>query len=162
MMVTLMKGNMITIEKSDFFNAESQQLIEKMSSELASIPGDQGKSNFIIDLADERGSLWVVARNDKGEAVGCGAIRPVTSKTAELKRMYSDRSLPGIGSALLNFLEISSKGMGYTAMCLETRQSNHRAVNFYMKNGYKIVSNIEPYEGQKDILCFLKILLHEQ
>lgn len=47
--------------------------------------------------------------------------------------MFSDRSMPGVGSALLTFLETSAKQMGYRELKLETRHINRRAVDFYEK-----------------------------
>lgn len=79
---------MITLEKADPRSAESQLLITKLSAELAAITGDNGKSNFTMDSMDEERSLWVLARNNKGDAVGCGAIRPLTEHIAELKGCF--------------------------------------------------------------------------
>lgn len=149
---------MITVEKSDPFSPDSCSLIEKLSAELAAITGDSGKSNFTIDSMDGDRSLWVLARNEKGDATGCGAIRPLTENIAELKRMFSDRSAPGVGKALLNFLETSAKNMGYTEIWLETRHVNHKAVNFYKNNGYVLIENYGPYIGRNEAVCFSKIL----
>lgn len=150
--------SMITVEKADPRSAESQRLITKLSEELAAITGDSGKSNFTMDsLGDER-SLWVLARNSKGDAVGCGAIRVLTEDIAELKRMYSDRSSPAIGSALLTFLESSAFYMGYNQIWLETRSVNHKAVNFYLKKGYKFIENYGPYVNREEAVCFAKRL----
>lgn len=131
---------MITVEKSDPFSSESHRLIEMLSAELAAITGDSGKSNFTV------------------EAIGCGAIRPITQNIAELKRMFSDRSVPGVGGALLTFLETSAKDMGYSELRLETRHINHRAVNFYEKNGYIRIENYGPYVGRTEAVCFSKAL----
>ncbi|MGG5216083.1 GNAT family N-acetyltransferase [Rahnella variigena] len=149
---------MITVEKSDPFSPDSCSLIEKLSAELAAITGDSGKSNFTIDSMDGDRSLWVLARNEKGDATGCGAIRPLTENIAELKRMFSDRSAPGVGKALLNFLETSAKNMGYTEIWLETRHVNHKAVNFYKNNGYVLIENYGPYIGRDEAVCFSKVL----
>ena len=149
---------MITVEKSDPFSPDSCSLIEKLSAELAAITGDSGKSNFTIDSMDGDRSLWVLARNEKGDATGCGAIRPLTENIAELKRMFSDRSAPGVGKTLLNFLETSAKNMGYTEIWLETRHVNHKAVNFYKNNGYVLIENYGPYIGRDEAVCFSKVL----
>ncbi|WP_439291267.1 MULTISPECIES: GNAT family N-acetyltransferase [Rahnella] len=149
---------MITVEKSDPFSPDSCSLIEKLSAELAAITGDSGKSNFTIDSMDGDRSLWVLARNEKGDATGCGAIRPLTENIAELKRMFSDGSAPGVGKALLNFLETSAKNMGYTEIWLETRHVNHKAVNFYKNNGYVLIENYGPYIGRNEAVCFSKVL----
>lgn len=149
---------MITIEKSDPLSPDSYSLIEKLSAELAAITGDSGKSNFAIDSMDGDRSLWVVARNKNGDAIGCGAIRPLTENIAELKRMFSDRSIPGVGKALLNFLEKSAKNLGYAELWLETRDVNHKAVNFYKNNGYVSIENYGPYIGREEAVCFSKVL----
>lgn len=157
--VVIKKGSsMITVEKADPRSAESQLLISKLSAELAAITGDGGNSNFTMDSLDNDKSLWVLARNDKGEAVGCGAIRLLTGHIAELKRMFSDRSSPAIGSALLTFLENAALDMGYNQIRLETRAVNHKAVNFYLRKSYKRIENYGPYVNRKEAVCFAKIL----
>lgn len=149
---------MITIEKADPSTPDSLDLIEKLSAELAAITGDSGKRHFTPEsLLGER-SLWVVAKNKQGIAVGCGAIRPLANDIAELKRMFSDRSSAGIGNALLTFLESSAKSMGYQALWLETRRVNQRAVEFYSKNGYSVIENYGPYIGRDEAVCFAKTL----
>ncbi|EML2677535.1 MAG: GNAT family N-acetyltransferase [Klebsiella michiganensis] len=149
---------MITVEKSDPFSSESHRLIEMLSAELAAITGDSGKSNFTVEAMNDDKALWVLAKNTHGEAIGCGAIRPITQNIAELKRMFSDRSVPGVGGALLTFLETSAKDMGYSELRLETRYINHRAVNFYEKNGYIRIENYGPYVGRTEAVCFSKAL----
>ena len=149
---------MITVEKSDPFSSESYRLIEMLSAELAAITGDNGKTNFIIEAMNDDKALWVLAKNAHGDAIGCGAIRPLTQNTAEIKRMFSDQSLPGVGSALLIFLETSAKQMGYRELKLETRHIDRRAVNFYEKNGYVRIDNYGPYIGREEALCFSKAL----
>ena len=149
---------MITVVKSDPFSSESHHLIELLSAELAAITGDNGKSNFITEAMSDDKALWALARNCQGNAVGCGAIRPLTQDIAELKRMFSDRSVPGVGNALLTFLEDSAKEMGYIELRLETRHINHRAVNFYKKNGFILIENYGPYIGRTEAVCFSKAL----
>ncbi|MDF7651812.1 GNAT family N-acetyltransferase [Pantoea sp. Al-1710] len=149
---------MITVEKSDPLSSESHRLIELLSAELATITGDNGKSNFAVETMSDEKAVWALAKNSQGRVVGCGAIRPLTQNIAELKRMYSDRSESGVGSALLTFLEKSAKEMGYTELRLETRHINHRAVNFYNKKGYIRIANYGPYIGRTEAVCFSKTL----
>ncbi|MGB9098531.1 GNAT family N-acetyltransferase [Erwinia sp.] len=160
MLVTLILQDitMIKIEKSDPFSSDSLRLIELLSAELAAITGDNGKSHFTVEAMNSEKALWVLAKNAHGDAVGCGAIRPLAQNIAELKRMFSDRSVPGVGRALLTFLENSAKEMGYVELRLETRYINHRAVNFYEKNGYVRIENYGPYTGREEAVCFSKVL----
>lgn len=81
---------MITVEKSDPLSSESHRLIEALSAELAAITGDNGKTNFTVEAMNNDKALWALAKNARGDAIGCGAIRPLTQNIAELKRMFSD------------------------------------------------------------------------
>ncbi|MEM6160957.1 GNAT family N-acetyltransferase [Erwinia sp. P6884] len=149
---------MISIEKSNPLLPESQALIEQLSAELAGITGDNGKRHF--DSAEMRSgrALWVVARDKNGAAIGCGGLRPLSQEIAELKRMFSVRSLPGIGTALVNFLENSARALGYSEIWLETRRINIGAVAFYQKQGYREIANYGPYVGWEEAICFCKKL----
>jgi GNAT superfamily N-acetyltransferase len=150
---------MVTIEKADPLSPESQRLIERLSTELAEITGDNGKSNFTTDDMRSDKALWVLARETSGEATGCGALRPLSDNIAEIKRMFSTRKTPGVGTLLLNFLEMSARHLGYAEIRLETRLINHRAVAFYQKNGYQQIENYGPYIGRAEAICFSKCLI---
>lgn len=67
-----------------------------------------------------------------------GAIRKVSSTTAEIKRM---RILPefqgqGLGTQMLLFLENQAKQLGYQELLLDTTVHQKPAVRLYQKNGY--------------------------
>ena len=149
---------MITIQKADLHSSESLRLIEKLSSELANITGDGGTRHFNVDSMMAERALWAVARNETGDAVGCAALRPLSGQVAELKRMYSDRSEPGIGKVLLAFLEASAQRLGFSEIWLETRHANARAVKFYERNGYRVIDNYGPYIGRQEAVCLAKQL----
>ncbi|MDY0927936.1 GNAT family N-acetyltransferase [Enterobacter sp. CFBP8995] len=148
----------IIIQQSDPLSSESQLLVEKLSAELAVITGDNGKSHFNARELNNEHSLWVLARDEAGTAVGCGALRPLANHTAEVKRMYSDRSVPGVGAALLEYLETRARSMGYREIRLSTRVINSRAVAFYHRSGYAQILNYEPYIGRNESICFAKTL----
>ncbi len=149
---------MITVAPCLLTSPESRLLLEKLSAELHAITGDGGGSHFSVDAMDDPRARWVLARNRHGDAVGCGAIRPVSDEIAELKRMFSDRSAPGIGHALLTFLETSAKRLGYRTLWLETRRVNHRAVQFYLQHGFVRIENYGPYVNRPEAVCFAKEL----
>jgi hypothetical protein len=88
---------MITVEKSDPFSSESHRLIEMLSAELAAITGDSGKSNFTVEAMNDDKALWVLAKNTHGEAIGCGAIRPITQNIAELKECFQTEACQELG-----------------------------------------------------------------
>jgi GNAT superfamily N-acetyltransferase len=150
--------SMLTITPEDPASAVSRQLLDELSATLAAITGDSGRSSF--DPADVRAAraLFVVARDENGQAVGCGAFRPLQDGIAEVKRMYSRPGSAGVGSAILAYLETKAAGLGYRALWLETRLVNERAVRFYEKRGYARIPNYGKYSGNPKAVCFEKRL----
>lgn len=144
----------ITVENDDPFSAASQKLIEALSDTLATITGDSGKRN--VDLQDFTSlrAVWVLAKDEQGEARGCGALRPLSDEVAELKRMYSDGGKGGVGAAILEYLENAARQLGYREIWLETRKVNVRAVNFYLKHGYKQTANTDLMLVEKKLSAF--------
>jgi ribosomal protein S18 acetylase RimI-like enzyme len=148
----------LTIRAEDPGTPDAVALIDELSAALAAITGDSGRSSF--DPGDVRvaRALFVVARNADGQAVGCGAFRPVADGIAEVKRMYSRPGNQGAGSALLAFLEAQAAAMGYRAIWLATRSVNQRAVGFYRACGYGQISNYGKYAGNYRAVCLGKQL----
>ncbi|NIG21019.1 GNAT family N-acetyltransferase [Pantoea sp. Al-1710] len=149
---------MITIESADALAPESQRLIEQLSTELAAITGNNGKSHFNAEALNERRSIWVLAKDQQGRAVGCASLRPLSHDIAELKRMYSDRSVYGVGAALLEHLQRWAVSVGFEEIQLSTRAINTRAVDFYLKHGFKQIENYGPYVGRTESVCLSRTL----
>ncbi len=133
-------------------------LMNELSACLQAITGDSGQSSFSVSDVCIPRSLFVIARTLKGEAIGCGAFRPLDEKTAEIKRMYVRAKAKGTGSRLLSFLEKQAGIMGYEMLRLETRLVNQRAVSFYERNGYLRIANYGRYQGRAEAVCFEKRL----
>jgi GNAT superfamily N-acetyltransferase len=163
---TTAQGNKPALENVDLARVataaptapESIALMEELSAALAAITGDSGKSSF--DPADVCGptARFVVAHDDAGSAIGCGAFRPLQPGIAEIKRMYARPGNPGTGSAILAFLEREALALGYHALWLETRLVNRCAVEFYEKRGYVRIANFGKYVGNPAAVCFEKRL----
>ena len=132
-------------------------LLAELGAALAAITGSDGTASF--DHADVRGerACFLVARDADGLAVGCGALRPLVADVAELKRMYA-RPGSGAGRFLLEELERQASAFGYTEAWLETRKVNGRAVAFYAKHGYCIISNYGKYVDRDEAVCLGKTL----
>lgn len=139
-------------------NEEAFELLEELSDSLKAITGNSGKDSFCLEDMQEPRSVFVIAKDCEGKAVGCGAIRPFTGEIAEVKRMYAKIKGKGVGAEILSFLEMKAKALGYTALWLETRRINERAVHFYERNGYLIRENYGRYIGKKEAVCFEKRL----
>ncbi|SDF40345.1 MULTISPECIES: GNAT family N-acetyltransferase [unclassified Duganella] len=153
-----MNTSTLQLRKEDPAAADSMRLMEELSNALEAITGDSGKASF--DAADVIGpaACFVVARDDSGSAIGCGALRPLQPGVAEIKRMYARHGTAGVGSAVLRFLETEAAASGYQALWLETRLVNRRAVDFYEAHGYTRIANYGKYIGNPLAVCFEKQL----
>jgi GNAT superfamily N-acetyltransferase len=157
----------LQVQAADPGSPDALLLMAELSAVLAAITGDSGQSSF--DADDVRGPLarFAVARNGRGEAVGCGAFRPLEEGIAEVKRMYARHghggeggagASEGIGSAVLAFLEQEAAALGYQALRLSTRRVNTRAVAFYAARGYRLIPNFGRYAVKPESICFEKRL----
>lgn len=153
-----MSTSNLQLHREDPSTADSMRLMEELSTALEAITGDSGKASF--DAADVIGpaACFVIARDDGGAAVGCGALRPLQPGVAEIKRMYARHGTAGVGSAVLRFLEAEAAALGYQAVWLETRLVNRRAVDFYEARGYARIPNYGKYIGNPLAVCFEKQL----
>ena len=151
--------NHITISAESPYSLDAAQLMSELSDMLQEITGDSGRGSFDIGMMNDPGSIFVIARNEAGEAIGCGAIRPINGSIAEVKRMYAKYQSQGIGTAILSYLEEQAIKLGYSAIWLETRAVNEQAVRFYERNGYRRIPNYGKYAGNHEAVCFEKSLI---
>ena len=147
---------MFIISAEDPATPDAMTLMAALSARLSQITGDPGTSSF--DADDVRGAraLFVVARDAQGTLLGCGAFRPLTADSAELKRMYAMPGTLGVGRAILAHLEQQALALGYTELCLATRRINQHALDFYAKHGYASIPNFGKYAGNPVSVCLAK------
>lgn len=146
------------IEEVNPYSPDAAKLIEELSESLLAITGNSGAGSFeITDFCVPR-ALFVIARNQNKEAIGCGAIRPINGSAAEVKRMYAKFKGLGIGTKILNYLESKALDSGFAELWLETRLVNKQAVQFYEKRGYQRIPNYGKYVGNNEAICFKKEL----
>lgn len=151
-------GSGLTLSSADPSHPDAARLMDQLSDALQEITGDSGRSSFDPEDIRNGGRLFVIARDREGNAVGCGAYRPLQPGIAELKRMYAVPGSRGIGLAILSYLERQARAAGYEALWLETRRVNDRAVRFYERNGYARIPNFGNYAGRPEAVCFEKKL----
>lgn len=146
------------ISACDPGHPDALTLVEQLSAALAALTGDSGKGSFSADDARVARSLFVVARGEDGELLGCGALRPLHAQVAEVKRMFARPGTRGVGAALLFHLEDAARSVGYREIWLETRRVNTRALSFYHKHGYREIPNYGKYVGRSEAVCLGKNL----
>lgn len=148
----------ILVRQESHRSPDAIMLMEELCQTLAAITGDGGGSSFSPEDLDDPRAVFVVARDESGFPVGCGAIRPMDETTAEIKRMYARRQGGRVGSLVLAFLEEQARALGYMSLVLETRKVNKRAVGFYLAKGYRVIENYGRYRGREEAVCFGKRL----
>lgn len=106
-------------------------------------------------------AVFVVAVDDAtGQALGCGALRPLSPGSAEIKRMYVDPAARGTGlaTALLRTLERTAVDRGWTTLRLETGTAQPEAIRFYQREGYRQIPLFGNYVGSPISVCYERVI----
>ncbi|MDB5961680.1 MAG: histone acetyltransferase, partial [Massilia sp.] len=150
----------ITILEATATSSPAIALTDALAARLAAMRRDDRRSPFHPD-AMVAGACFLLAMRD-GEAVGCGALRPLglagRADVGEIKRMYAQVAGCGIGSAVLRALEERARAFDYRTLVLATRVVNQAAMAFYRRHGYAVCDNYGPYVGRQESVCFEKQL----
>lgn len=139
-------------------NLDFQNLVKQLDAYLAMMDGDEHAFYHQYNKIDMLKNCVVTFDND--EAVACGAIKELDSKSMEVKRMFTlpEKRGKGLASAILKELETWTKELGYEKTVLETGKRQVEAVALYQKCGYKIIPNYGQYAGIENSVCFEKEL----
>jgi len=147
---------MLNFTIEDPASAEAGQMMQELSQRLYLLTGSCG--DIALQELRQMRARFVIARDDSGAALACGAIRPLPGNYAELKRMYVRQTRSGVGAAVLAYLESEARRLGFHTICLSTRAINQNAVNFYLRHAYQRMPNYGLYAGRSESLCFKKVL----
>jgi len=92
-------------------------------------------------------AVVLVARDDDGTPLGCGALRPLGPGEAEVKRMYVVPAARGRGISrlVLTGLEAEAVARGWRTLRLETGNRQPAAVGLYTSAGYRPVEAFGHY-----------------
>src|SRR5262245_61039937 len=100
--------------------ADGRRLLTELDAELhARYPASSIHGFKPAEIADNRGA-FVIARV-AGQAVGCGAVRPLEPGVGEVKRMFVVPEARGRGIArqILRSLEAAAGSLGFRVLRLE-------------------------------------------
>ena len=144
----------MTIAEEPFDSPDARKLRELHSEDLAQRYGgdlEPGKKPTAEDT-----TAFLVARDDAGRAVGCGALRALDAGAVELKRMYVHPEVrrTGLGRALLAALEQAAAARGFTRVRLETGTAQHEAMSLYESAGYRRVPCWGAYAVSPISICY--------
>jgi DNA-binding MarR family transcriptional regulator/GNAT superfamily N-acetyltransferase len=137
----LLRASMVRFEVEATDSADAQWCLSQYYTELqARFEGGFDPSLSLVRDAREftrpRGA-FVIARL-RGSPVGCGAVKVQKDGAADIKRMWIDGSLRGLGLGrrLLSELEHHASEHGATLVRLETNRALEEAIAMYRAHGY--------------------------
>lgn len=142
---------------ADVTGSDARRLLRELNDALFRITGASGEQSFTEDDLKDPRAVFVIAYLD-GDACGCGALRPYSADSAEIKRVYARPNSQGVGTAIVRALENKARALGYTRLILETRKVNENAVAFYRKLGYTFCPNFGKYAGRDEVVCMEKTI----
>ncbi|MFD7748790.1 GNAT family N-acetyltransferase [Streptomyces sp. NPDC059698] len=121
------------------------------------------ESKHALSLEDLRRpeiKLWVVREGE--EIVGCGALKKLNSRHAELKAFHtrSDRKRSGVASLLLSHILAEAERDGIEKISLETGASGYfnPARNLYKKFGFIPCGPFAEYETDPNNIFMTRFL----
>lgn len=147
-----------SISIEDPIGPVARELIEALCAEMSARYG-RPPSPFSLDEAATERSVFLVARRGN-EPVACGALRPIDTDRAELKRMYVVPAARrnGLGRLIISALERHARALGYKTILLETGVGQPEAQHLYESCGYHRIPAFGPYIGNASSVCFQKEL----
>jgi len=95
------------------------------------------------DVFEAPGAAWLVAYED-GRPVGCGGLRALDARTAEIKRMFVTAPARGRGHGrlLLRELERRAAAGGRRRVRLLSTEVLAEALALYEAEGYEVVEHV--------------------
>ena len=140
----------MTVEPASWDDPDVQRLTADQQTEVRARYDGKGEPGTPPSAADI--SLVLVARDDEGRALGCGALRVLEDGVAEVKRMYVVQTARGRGvaRAVLTGLEGAARERGWTTLRLETGPRQPEAVALYTRAGYRPIAAFGSYVGSPD------------
>jgi GNAT superfamily N-acetyltransferase len=152
----------VQIRRSTLVSPDAVRLIAALNAELDAMFPEQGATHFSLSgdqTANGQGAFLIAYLDEI--AVGCGAVRRLDAKTAELKRMYVDPQVrgQGVGQALVKSLEHEARALGVTIVVLETGTRLAPAIRMYEGLGYARIPLFGEYLSSPETsVCFGKSL----
>ena len=139
-----------TIAEEPADNEDVRWCFEQYYAELGTAFGydvDTALPLAVGQLTRPNGLVLII--RDRGEPVGCGAVKLLDDGIGEIKRMWVSPSVRGfgLGGRLLEALESAALAAGRTSTRLETNDQLEAALAMYRRCGYEEVEpfNEEPF-----------------
>jgi len=140
----------VRMEQVPWDDADVQRLTEAQQVEVRARYDGKDEPGTHPSAADV--SVVVLARDDDGTPLGCGALRALGDGVAEVKRMYVVPAARGRGVSrtVLGALEAAARANGWTTLRLETGPRQPEAIGLYVSAGYSPIPAFGAYVGDPD------------
>lgn len=152
-------------------DGDLQPIIDRLFGEYSARYGDYFSKDAEVELTEwylPPQGLFIVLERD-GEIVAMGAYKPFDEHTAEIKRIWTDKSLrqQGLAARIVQELERRAVLAGYSQIYLTTGFRQPEAVKLYLSQGYAAQFDLNrdpeeysqpPFDGR---LRFTKTLVRE-
>ena len=136
----------VRIEAVPAASVEARVLLALYADEISTAFADgfDPKSALPADPAEltpPRGNFLVVRAED-GNPIGCGTVRMLDPKTAEIKRMWLAPEMrgKGLGRQLLDALEQAARDLGASEARLDTNDTLSTALSLYRNAGWQEIT----------------------
>ena len=145
---------MIQIAAEPFDSPDATELMAELRDELNTRyggdlePGDKPTAGDV--------TVFLVARDETGRPLGCGALRSLGQPVVEIKRMYvrPDARGRGVGVSILSALEREAVARGFRVVRLETGPLQPEAIGLYARAGYREIPCFAAYAAGQASRCF--------
>ena len=149
------------VEQAFWDDPDVERLTTDQQVEIRARYGGKEEPGAAPSAADV--SVVLVARDEDGTPLGCGALRALGDGVAEVKRMYVTPAARGRGvsKAVLAALEEAARERGWTTLRLETGPLQPEAIGLYRGAHYRPIGAFGAYVGDpdaEDSLFFERVL----
>jgi len=149
---------MVSLIRTNSESPDFASLVILLDAELRIRDGEDHSFYAQFNKIDSLNEV-VVAYSDE-IAIGCGAIKPYTAGTVEVKRMFVRPEHRGkrVAGRILDELEAWAKELNFVECILETGFKQPEAIALYIRSYYKMIPNYGQYIGIENSICMRKTL----
>jgi ribosomal protein S18 acetylase RimI-like enzyme len=149
----------VTIAPEPPDSPEASALIAGLEEELVPLYAAKSRHGYSVARLLAERIAFFVARAD-GAPAGCGGLKIVPGKYAEIKRMYvrPEYRGRGVGVALLSHLTAQAQAARVPVIRLETGIHQHEAIGLYEREGFRRIPPFAEYTDDPVSRCYEKSL----
>lgn len=149
---------MADLIRTDSSDTDFQGLVTLLDADLRIRDGEDHAFYAQFNKINALKHALVAYVNNK--PVGCGAFKPFSESSVEIKRMFvhPDYRGQGIAQEVLTELEKWAAELGHKSCVLETGQKQPEAIRLYLKSGYVRIPNYGQYANVENSVCMQKAL----